>query len=426
MRGVLERRRLCGYRPAGDAQIWLHRRRSLRHRQRVDRLLRDVHQHDAGRRAARLRHAAAHVRLREPHRHGGARAQDRSGRVPPQERAAQRPSAGDRHDPQGCAARGHSRTRRRSPALERQSSIAAAARSNAAAALPSRSRPACRRPLRSPSSMSAPTAAPRFTSRPSTWAKAPTPAWRRSSARCSTCPPRSVRVVARDTDVTPYDMGTLGSRSLFHMGHAVRLAAEDARNKIDALRREVGEPEGSNTPVSGLFIKKYGMKAGNIVGSGSYKPDYVAPDHDTGAVARDHAVLDGRRLPAPRSRSTPRPAACASCQAHQRGRLRHAGQSAHRRDADFRRRPDAARLHHVREDESTTAARSPMPRWPITRSPDIGDLPDVMVNEAIDAYQHNAPFGAKGVGESATHAAVAGDRQRASTTRSACGLRNCR
>jgi CO/xanthine dehydrogenase Mo-binding subunit len=25
-----------------------------------------------------------------------------------------------------------------------------------------------------------------------------------------------------------------------------------------------------------------------------------------------------------------------------------------------------------------------------------------MINEAIDAYQHNAPFGAKGVGESST------------------------
>src|ERR1700727_218716 len=77
-------------------------------------------------------------------------------------------------------------------------------------------------------------------------------------------------------------MGTLGSRSLFHMGHAVKLAAEEARNKIEALRREVGEPEGSNTPVSGLFVKKYGMKAGNIVGSGSYKPDYVAPNHEDG------------------------------------------------------------------------------------------------------------------------------------------------
>ena len=87
---------------------------------------------------------------------------------------------------------------------------------------------------------------------------------------------------ARDTDVTPYDMGTLGSRSLFHMGHAVRLAAEEARAKIKALARDVGEPEGSNIPIPELFKKKYGMQAGNIVASGIYKPDYVPPDPATG------------------------------------------------------------------------------------------------------------------------------------------------
>jgi len=50
----------------------------------------------------------------------------------------------------------------------------------------------------------------------------------------------TVRVAAPDTDVTPYDMGTLGSRSTFHMGHAVRLAAEDAKAKLAALAAETG------------------------------------------------------------------------------------------------------------------------------------------------------------------------------------------
>ena len=95
-------------------------------------------------------------------------------------------------------------------------------------------------------------------------------------------PAESVRVVQRDTDVTPYDMGTLGSRSLFHMGHAIRNAAEEVRNKISALRREVGEPEGSNIPLSELFQKRYGMQAGNIIGSGAFKPDYQPPSRDTG------------------------------------------------------------------------------------------------------------------------------------------------
>jgi len=34
--------------------------------------------------------------------------------------------------------------------------------------------------------------------------------------------------------------------------------------------------------------------------------------------------------------------------------------------------------------------------------PGIWDVPAVMMNEAIDAFQHNGPFGAKGAGESAT------------------------
>jgi CO/xanthine dehydrogenase Mo-binding subunit len=95
-------------------------------------------------------------------------------------------------------------------------------------------------------------------------------------------PAESVKVVQRDTDVTPYDMGTLGSRSLFHMGHAIQRAALDVQSKIKALRKEVGEPEGSNLPISALFQKRYGMQAGNIIGSGAFKPDYVPPSRETG------------------------------------------------------------------------------------------------------------------------------------------------
>jgi CO/xanthine dehydrogenase Mo-binding subunit len=95
-------------------------------------------------------------------------------------------------------------------------------------------------------------------------------------------PAESVRIAQRDTDVIPYDMGTLGSRSLFHMGNAVLRAAEDARDKLKALAKEVGEPEGSNIPIPDLFQKRYGMQAGNVIGTGVYKPDYVSPAPDTG------------------------------------------------------------------------------------------------------------------------------------------------
>jgi len=92
----------------------------------------------------------------------------------------------------------------------------------------------------------------------------------------------AIRVVHPDTDVTPYDMGTLGSRSTFHMGTAVRLAAEDARRKIAELANELGLPPGSNLPLAELFRRRYGMQAGNIIGTGSFIPDYEKPDSETG------------------------------------------------------------------------------------------------------------------------------------------------
>ncbi|MCP3387758.1 xanthine dehydrogenase family protein molybdopterin-binding subunit [Bradyrhizobium sp. CCGB12] len=92
----------------------------------------------------------------------------------------------------------------------------------------------------------------------------------------------AIRVIHPDTDVTPYDMGTLGSRSTFHMGTAVRLAAEDAKAKISALAVELGLAPNSNIPLSEMLRKKYGMQAGNIIGTGSFIPAYKKPDPETG------------------------------------------------------------------------------------------------------------------------------------------------
>src|SRR5579883_2930028 len=92
----------------------------------------------------------------------------------------------------------------------------------------------------------------------------------------------TVRIVHPDTDVTPYDMGTLGSRSLFHMGNAVRLAAEDARAKLRALAGEAGLPEGTNFPPAEIFKKRFGMQAGNVIGTASFVPNYKSPDAHTG------------------------------------------------------------------------------------------------------------------------------------------------
>jgi len=213
-------------------------------------------------------------------------------------------------------------------------------------------------------------------------------------------PAESVRVVPRDTDITPYDMGTLGSRSLFHMGHAVRLAAEDARAKIKALARDVGEPEGSNIPLADLFKKKYGMQAGNIIGTGIYKPDYVPPDATTGLTPN----------------ATPFwMCSAAGCEVEvdtETGQVRilrlinvvDCGKPVNPKIVETQ--ISGASLMqlgftlfekmHIDAGQVTNASLADY------KIPGIFDVPGAMENEAVTAVQSNGPFGAKGVGETAT------------------------
>jgi len=92
-------------------------------------------------------------------------------------------------------------------------------------------------------------------------------------------------------------MATLGSRSTFHMGNAIRIAAEDARNKIvemhaqqldlpvtDLTARDGGvETNGREFHTFGeILARQFGMQAGNIIGYGTYTPTYQKPDSVNG------------------------------------------------------------------------------------------------------------------------------------------------
>ncbi|MBX3651337.1 MAG: xanthine dehydrogenase family protein molybdopterin-binding subunit [Burkholderiales bacterium] len=211
-------------------------------------------------------------------------------------------------------------------------------------------------------------------------------------------PVESVTLVHPDTDVTPYDMATLGSRSTFHMGHAVRLAAEDARDKLMKLAQEVGL-SAETTSIPDIFRKKYGMQAGNIVGVGSFIPSYAPPDAQgqtdnatpfwmigaTGAevevdtetgefkVARLVNLVDVGRPVNPAIVETQISGAT----------LMQLGFTLTER-MDF----DAGQV--------TNASLADY------KIPGIRDVPAVMENEAVDMVQQTGPFGAKGVGESGT------------------------
>ena len=110
-------------------------------------------------------------------------------------------------------------------------------------------------------------------------------------------PTTSVRVVHPDTDVTPYDMATLGSRSTYHMGNAVRRAAEDARDQLlriagtafgtdivelDCRDQAVVSRSGARMTFRELMLARFAMQAGTVVGFGSFMPPYKKTDPDTG------------------------------------------------------------------------------------------------------------------------------------------------
>ena len=86
----------------------------------------------------------------------------------------------------------------------------------------------------------------------------------------------SITVVHSDTDVTPYDMATLGSRSLFHMGNAVKLAAEEVVQDQSTSRPAIA----CRLPDSRHLQEEVRHAGGNVVGTGSYIPSYKSPDEN--------------------------------------------------------------------------------------------------------------------------------------------------
>jgi CO/xanthine dehydrogenase Mo-binding subunit len=213
-------------------------------------------------------------------------------------------------------------------------------------------------------------------------------------------PAESVRIAQPDTDVTPYDMGTLGSRSTFHMGHAARRAAEEARDKIKQLARDVGEPEGSNVPVAELFKKRYGMQAGNIVASGTYKPDYVSPDPETGLSPNvtPFWMTSGAGAEVTVDTET------GHVEITKLVNVIDCGTAINPKLVETQI-SGAALMHlgftmfekmHFDGGQVTNASLADY------KIPGIRDLPGTMENLWVDNVQHNGPFGAKGVGEVAT------------------------
>jgi CO/xanthine dehydrogenase Mo-binding subunit len=209
-----------------------------------------------------------------------------------------------------------------------------------------------------------------------------------------------VIVIHPDTDVTPYDMSTLGSRSTYHMGHAVRLAATEARDKLADMAKELGLPEGTNAPVDELFRRKYGMQAGNVIGSGSFIPPYKPTDHDTGqsAEATPYWMIGATGIELSVDTETGHVTIERLITVADLG-------TALNPEIVATQLSGAAIMQlgfTMTEDMVYDAGQVTNANLADYKIPGFFDIPPVMENVVVEAEQKSGPFGAKGVGESGT------------------------
>lgn len=213
-------------------------------------------------------------------------------------------------------------------------------------------------------------------------------------------PLQLIKSIRPDTAVTPYDMGTLGSRSTFHMGHALKAAAEDAKRQLDTMKSEVGVAPEVDIPLQELFRRKFGMRGGTVIGVGNYTSAHADVDQETGMspditpnwmigatgaevevdtetghvnVTRLVSVADAGKVINPRIVDTQ--LSGAAIMALGATLFEHM---------------------HFRAGELTNGSLA------YYKIPGMRDVPDLMENGLVESEQQNGPFGAKGVGESAS------------------------
>jgi CO/xanthine dehydrogenase Mo-binding subunit len=110
----------------------------------------------------------------------------------------------------------------------------------------------------------------------------------------------AIRVVGADTDVTPYDTITAGSRSTYHTGNAVRLAAERMRDKlVDIAAGRFGvDPadvklsdgalvsSSQAVSISELLQKHFGARGTTLTAESNFTTSWEPYDPETGMSPR--------------------------------------------------------------------------------------------------------------------------------------------
>jgi CO/xanthine dehydrogenase Mo-binding subunit len=224
-----------------------------------------------------------------------------------------------------------------------------------------------------------------------------------------------VRVLHPDTDMTPYDMATLGSRSTYHMGNAVRLAALDARRQLIALAAQtlgvaegeldcrdgvVSARDGRRQTFREIFVERFGMQAGNVVGFGTFAPEYEKADPLTGQSAHitPFWMVGATGIELEVDTETGRITVTRLVTAGDVGRAINPAIVERQLDGAAIMQLGATLFEQMVFDGGQLVNAS-LADYKI---PGIHDVPAHIASDLIEVPHPHAPYGAKGVGESGT------------------------
>jgi CO/xanthine dehydrogenase Mo-binding subunit len=211
-------------------------------------------------------------------------------------------------------------------------------------------------------------------------------------------PAEAVTVVHSDTDVTPFDMATLGSRSLFHSGNAVKLAAEDALKKVNQLRDELHLP--ADAPIADVFKKKYGMRAGSVTGAGNFIPPYTPPDENGQTDnATPFWMVGGTGVELEVDTETGRVRVTRLVNVADVGTPINPKIVETQLSGASIMQLGFSLFEKMQFDAEGQLRNASFAEYKI---PGFHDIPDEIVNEAVVSEQSTGPFGGKGVGETGT------------------------
>lgn len=231
-------------------------------------------------------------------------------------------------------------------------------------------------------------------------------------------PYNSIKVTLPDTDFTPFDESSTGSKTTFHLGNAVKAAAIDVRNQLlkiaadffeapeDLLEIKEGyinikeNPERGRYPFSYFLTRGHYGKLSSITGRGSYYSGYVLPlNIETGQSKKPTAfwMYGAQAAEVEVDLETGHVKVLKVVAAHDVGRAISVAGCKQQIEGAVAMGIGIATFEEILFDRG----RVINPSFRDYKTPTAMDIPDIEPIIVEGAFDENGPYGAKGLGEPA-------------------------